>query len=212
MRVLQFSQLFLCALSLAGAPTRAEPIGAAVAVERDVTHADGKAVAKLDEGDRLNQEELVTTQTASSAKLRFLDETQLIIGPTSRVKLDRFVYNPDKTAQTLGLEFVRGGFRFVTGKSDYKSYILKTPDATIGVRGTVVGIFVEKGRTTVKLKEGGMTVCVRRAKGSKCQDVEDIDDVVVVRAGRVSAPSPRKGAAPDFSLWCSAGQASCGLK
>jgi hypothetical protein len=189
---------------------RADPIGTAAAVERDVTHAIGKESAKLDFGDRLNQDEIVTTQAASSARIEFLDQTQLNIGPTSQVKLDRFVYNPDRTAKTVTVDMLRGGFRFVTGRSDYNAYVLRTPHATIGVRGTVVGIFVEKGRTTVKLKQGGMTVCVRGAR--RCQPVEDLDDIVVVAGGRVSKPVSRKGAEPDFSLWCKGGNASCGLQ
>ena len=194
----------------ANAPLRAEPIGQATAVERDVTHAAGGASARLDFGDRVEQDELVTTAAASSAKLQFLDQTELMIGPISSVKLDRFVYNPDRTAKTITLDLLRGGFRFVTGKSEYKAYVLRTPEAIIGVRGTVIGIFVEKGRTSVKLKQGGMTVCVRGG-GKRCQDLEALEDVVVVTARGVTKPSPRKGLAPDFSLWCQAGKAGCGL-
>ena len=195
---------------LGAAPACAEPIGSAVAVERDVTHAAGKVSARLDFGDHVEQDELVTTATASSARLQFLDQTELNIGPISSVKLDRFVYNPDRTAKTITLDLLRGGFRFITGKSDYKAYVLRTPQATIGVRGTVIGIFVEPGRTTVKLKQGGMTVCVRGG-ARRCQPVENPEDIVVVTAQGVSKPSPRKGLAPDFKLWCEAGKAGCGL-
>ena len=195
---------------LASAPACAEPIGQAMAVERDVVHAAGGASARLDFGDHVAQDELVSTAAASSARLQFLDQTELMIGPMSSVKLDRFVYNPDHTAKTIGVDLLSGAFRFVTGKSDYKAYVLRTPQATIGVRGTVIGIFVEPGRTTVKLKQGGMTVCVRGG-ARRCQPVENPEDIVVVTAQGVSKPSPRKGLAPDFKLWCEAGKAGCGL-
>lgn len=203
--------LTLAALCLASACAAAEPIGAAVAVERDVTHSASGESARLDEGDRLNQEELVTTKTASSARLQFLDETQLFIGPASRVKLDRFVYNPDKTAAAMSLELMRGGFRFVTGKSDHKSYILKTPEATISVRGTVIGVFVSKGKTLVKLKQGGATVCLRRKGKPQCSEMEELETIVEVTPRRITEAGLRRSRGPDFSIWCSDGKASCGL-
>ena len=211
MRKMQLSLLFLAAICFAGPPARAEPIGAAVAVERDVTHAGAGAAVKLAEGDRLSQEEVVTTQKASSAKLKFLDDTQLFIGPASTVKLDRFVYNPDKSVQALSLDLVRGGFRFVTGKSDHKAYVITTPEATIGVRGTVIGIFITRGKTLVKLKEGGVTVCLRRAARSQCAAMEQLESTVEVTATRISEAGLRRDRGPDFSIWCSAGKATCGL-
>ena len=197
--------------SLISLPSRAEPIGAAVSVERDVTHEYGKATAKLVEGDKLNQEEFIVTRIASSTKLRFLDETQLIVGPTSRVKLDRFVYNPDNTGVALGIEFLRGGFRFVTGKSDHKAYLLKTPQATIAVRGTIIGIFVSNGKTIVKLKEGGATVCMRNKGAPRCSEMEELETTVEVTAKNISEAGLRRSRGPDFSIWCSARQANCGL-
>ena len=158
------------------------------------------------------QDEIVTAAAASSAKLQFLDDTQLFIGPGSRVKLDRFVYNSDKSAQTISLEFLRGGFRFVTGKSAYKSYILQTPEASIGVRGTVIGIFVSKGKTLVKLKDGGATVCLRRKGKPTCSEMEALESTVEVTARHISEAGLRGSRGPDFAIWCSAGKANCGLK
>ena len=204
--------LLLATACLACVPARAEPVGAAVAVEREVTHGLAGANAKLLEGGELNRDELVTTQTASSTKLQFLDDTQLFVGPASRVKLDRFVYNPDKTAQTMSLELLRGGFRFVTGKSAHKVYIINTPEATIGVRGTVIGVFVSKGKTLVKLKDGGATVCLRRKGKPQCSEMEDLETTVEASARHISPAGLRRSRGPDFGIWCSAGKASCGLK
>ena len=212
MRAALFPILTSVAVCLAGVSSRAEPIGAAVAVERDVTHSAAGEVVRLDEGDRLNQEELVTTKAASSAKLLFLDETQLLIGPTSRVKLDRFVYNPDKSVAAMSLQLMRGGFRFVTGKSDHKAYTINTPEATIGVRGTIIGIFVTPGKTLVKLKQGGATVCLCRAGKPQCSEMEQLETIVEVTPRRISEAGLRRSRGPDFSIWCSAGKATCGLK
>ena len=199
----------ICSVAMARAS--AEPVGAAVAVEREVTHSGTGETARLALGDTVIQDEFVTTRTASSAKLQFLDETQLFVGPASRVKLDRFVYNPDKTAATLTLNFMRGGFRFVTGKSPHQSYILTTPEAIIGLRGTTVGVFVSPGKTLVKLKQGGATVCMRKKGAPRCSEMEAVETTVEVTAKSISEAGLRRSRGPDFSIWCSARRASCGL-
>ena len=64
----------------------------------------------------------------------------------SEVRLDRFVYNPDRSTGQVTVEASRGVFRFVTGSQDPKSYAIKTPIATIGVRGTEFHLLVRLAR------------------------------------------------------------------
>jgi hypothetical protein len=70
------------------------------------------------------------------AVLLFLDQTSLAVGPHAEVKLDRFVYNPERGGNVV-IQAGRGAFRFVTGTQYPASYTIKTPLATIGVRGTI---------------------------------------------------------------------------
>ena len=70
------------------------------------------------------------------ANLRFLDQSTLNVGPTSVIKLDKFVYDPNKKdSGTIALEATRGAFRFVTGSQNKGEVRIKTPYATLGVRG-----------------------------------------------------------------------------
>src|SRR5215831_17290625 len=88
-------------------------------------------------GSELFSNETVRTGEASQAQLLFLDQTSLSVGARSEVRLDRFVYNPDRKAGNVVIEASRGAFRFVSGSQNPSNYTIKTPLATIGVRGTI---------------------------------------------------------------------------
>ena len=81
--------------------------------------------------------EIIKTGAASSAQLLFVDQTTLLVGATSEVKLDRFVYDPARGNGQVMMNAGKGVFRFVSGAQNSKSYQINTPVATIGVRGTV---------------------------------------------------------------------------
>ncbi len=140
---------------------RAQPsIGSAASTQNNVARdkADGVA-GGLSTGDAVFRDDLVRTGADSTAKLIFLDSTNLAIGPTSRVKLDRFVFDADPSAQAVAVRLAKGMFRFSTGSMDKRAYAIETPTAAIGVRGTILDIDVGSGRTRVTLVEGRALVC-----------------------------------------------------
>src|SRR5262245_22200947 len=53
----------------------------------------------------------------------------------SSVRLDRFIYDPNRGTGEVILNATRGSFRFSTGAQGSKSYQVKTPYGTLGVRG-----------------------------------------------------------------------------
>lgn len=79
--------------------------------------------------------ETVRTGQAAVADLVFLDNTNLTVGPTSEVKLDKFVYDPTGSNGAVVINVTRGAFRFVTGSQDKRAYQIKTPFGTLGIRG-----------------------------------------------------------------------------
>lgn len=113
-------------------------------------------------GDAVYRNEVVRTGSDSLAKLIFLDSTNLAVGPTSRVVLDRFVYEGDQSTGKVAVGLAKGLFRFTTGNLDKKAYTITTPTAAIGVRGTVLDIDVRNADTRVTLVEGRALVCPRR--------------------------------------------------
>jgi hypothetical protein len=84
---------------------------------------------------RVYSKELIHTGDADRADLRFHDNSNLSVGPKSNVRLDKFVYDPNKSASSVAVEATRGSFRFVTGSQSKGSYQVKTPYGTLGIRG-----------------------------------------------------------------------------
>ena len=100
----------------------------------------------LSSGSAVYSNEVVRTGQDSIAELGFVDSTKLSVGPKSEMKLDKFVYNPDKGKGAVVLQATRGSYRFVTGVQDHESYKIKTPYATLGVRGTVLEIVLVENK------------------------------------------------------------------
>jgi len=89
----------------------------------------------LSGGSTVYAKELIHTGDAGVADLRFHDNSNLSVGPKSSVRLDKFVYDPNKSAGGVAVEATRGSFRLVTGSQSRGSYQVKTPYGTLGIRG-----------------------------------------------------------------------------
>ena len=148
-------------------------IGSTVLAKNDVTRELSGASAPLTAGDNVFRNEIVKTGIDSAAKLVFLDSTNLGVGPTSRVTLDQFVYVGETNGQKMSVNLARGVFRFTTGKLDKSAYIIATPSAAIGVRGTVLDIDVRGAQSRVTLVEGQALVCPRRPGITFAQEVRN---------------------------------------
>jgi hypothetical protein len=111
-----------------------EAIGKATSVR---PHAEGShgGTRTLSGGADIYSRETVRTGDTGQADLQFNDRSNLSVGPKSTVQLDKFVYDPNKSAGTIAVQATRGSFRFVTGSQGSGSYQIKTPYGTLGVRG-----------------------------------------------------------------------------
>jgi hypothetical protein len=109
-------------------------------------------------GKDIFADEFVNTDDASSTELMFLDQTNLTITPGSSVKIDKFVFDPNGKKGDVVFNVARGSLRFVTGSQDPTSYQIKTPVATIGVRGTIVNFITTNSGLAVQLEDGSAGV------------------------------------------------------
>lgn len=102
--------------------------------------------------------EAVETGATSATNLRFLDNTNLYVGASSRVVLDRFVYDPEQRLGDVAISFGKGAFRFITGNIENKENVsLRTPTATMTIRGTELLIFVlSDGTSEINVLEGAV--------------------------------------------------------
>jgi hypothetical protein len=100
-------------------------------------------------------DEVVETVRDGALHLRFVDDTQFRLGSNSRAVIDSFVYDADKGTGEIALSLSKGLFRYISGNLKGESITIRTPTATIGLRGTVVTIYVAPdGATFVSASEG----------------------------------------------------------
>ena len=128
------------------------------------------------------QDESVRTGASGEARLRFVDATDLAIGPGSTVKLDRFVFAGGGTASSVVMSAARGAFRFTTGNSAHEAYRIVTPAAVIGVRGTQFSFTIRNGRLNLDVLAGVVIVCPRGKGPAACVEARP-GESVQARAG-----------------------------
>jgi len=136
-------------------------VGAAAIVVNRVTGtlASTRQQAELRAGIDVFQNETIDTADTSASRVVFQDKTELSIGPLSEVVLDRFVFDPDPNRSQVALSIAKGVARFSTGLLPKTDYLITTPTASIGIRGTVLTITVSaNGTTTVSVEEGSVVV------------------------------------------------------
>jgi hypothetical protein len=75
----------------------------------------------------------------SSTGVMLKDDTRVALGPNSQLVLDRFAFNANTNEGDMLVSILKGTLRMVSGllvKANPEQVRLKTPTATIGVRGT----------------------------------------------------------------------------
>jgi hypothetical protein len=170
MRIIGRALVFLWGVPVCSglaAAAHAEAIGRAASVVPSADFTRGAVVRTLTIDEALEQDDRIRTSQSGLIQVRFRDDTMLTIGPNSEILLDKFVFD-GSTAKSLSIEVVRGAMRFVSGTSNRSAYEIKTPVATIGVRGTVVDAGFINGHWVHNTIDGSITGCARGT--SNCRD------------------------------------------
>jgi len=123
----------LAVLLALSAPANAQTrIGSANSVKPE---ANGSIAGTLSAGSSVHANETVKTGSSGQAALGFIDKTNLHVGPSSSVRLDKFVYDPNKGTGSVVIDATKGAFRFSTGAQNKGDSKVKTPYGILGVRG-----------------------------------------------------------------------------
>jgi hypothetical protein len=123
----------LAVLFVLSTPANAQSrIGGANSVKPE---ASGSIAGTLSAGSSVHANETVKTGSSGQAALGFIDKTNLHVGPASTVRLDKFVYDPNKGTGSVVIDATKGAFRFSTGAQNKGDYKVKTPYGVLGVRG-----------------------------------------------------------------------------
>ena len=176
-------------------------VGYAMLIERNVSGSISGQLHKVAKGDDVFENELIRTEMASHARLLFIDKTQLVLGPTAIAKLDRLVFNPDQSVNTLTVSARAGAIRWISGDSVSSAYQIETPIVTIRPHGTTFDLLVEPQRTTVILQEGIIEVCLSDAP-QRCRILSRRGEWI--RATRADLEAPQQGGpgSSDFEDRC----------
>ena len=108
--------------------------------------------SEVESGDTL------VTEKNTYALVRFIDNSEITLKPATTFKVDQFAFDAGKPdGDQAAFSLVKGGLRSVTGllgKRNKEKFSLKTPSATIGIRGTTfVAELVEPSAQALAARE-----------------------------------------------------------
>jgi len=210
--------------ALAGA-VAAEPaaaqrveVGNAATVVGDVklSNATIRNPRAIQRRERLAWGDRVDTGRRSQLQILLLDRSTFGVGASSRVQIDRFVYDPN-AGRSVFATLAKGALRFFSGRQEGEnSAEIQTPSGRIGIRGTALDMLVGEEAeeiagdeefvddADVDSDEDEATLVVLRGPGAGTAgglavgraEVEAAGVTVVLDQPGLAAYIPRNGAPP----------------
>jgi hypothetical protein len=202
------STLAACVLAVsASQPAHAQRVGEAAVVKNEVVRVSGSGGTQINVGDALLRDETVRTGVDSAARLVMSDSTNLSLGASATITLDRTVFNDEHSYRDITIRLTTGAFRFVTGHSDKNAYKITTGLATIGVRGTTLDMLSQRGKTTVVLQDGAARVCTL---SFQCIELTQPGDTAVITSFNGKVTITKTNNPPwTFAKTCGAAAGLC---
>lgn len=169
----------------------ATEIGAVAAVNRDVQGArPSEDPRRLLLSEKLIQNERITTSAESGGQVMFLDQTTLTLTPNSDIILDKYVFDPAADKGELAVTMLKGAMRMVGGRITKSSAAtIRTPSATIGIRGGIGNITVKDDGSTEYMHIAGFSATITSNSDEK---------ITITREGGMAAVSPPAGGVDNF--------------
>lgn len=152
----------LCAALALAAPAAAQQAGSGrvVEVSRDVRIDRGGAVERVAVGTPVAVGDVLRSGEGARAQIEFSEGTKIALGPNSVLRIEEILLRRNGTARKFAVSAVGGAFRFLSGDSPDRAYTIRTPSATMGIRGTAFDIAVTGVEATDLLVfEGRVLFC-----------------------------------------------------
>lgn len=123
-------------------------LGLAAQIAGTVTHLSGPLIAKKADGtvkvlalqSSVEQGDTLIAEKDTYARIKFADNSEMILRPNTQIKVDQFSFEEDKPNNDgFTVTLIKGGLRAITGllgKRNKERFGLNTPTASIGIRGT----------------------------------------------------------------------------
>jgi len=113
-----------------------------------VTRLSGPLMAKKADGSvkvlalrsEIESGDTLVSEKNTYAQIKFIDNSEITLRPGTTFKVENFSFDEGKPeGDSASYSLVKGGLRSITGlmgKRNKEKFSLKTPSATIGIRGT----------------------------------------------------------------------------
>ncbi len=150
---------FICMLAVlcySESVAKAASIAKVISVTEGTTiERNGKSQALALKDDVFINDVISTTATGK-AQLIFNDDTIVSIGVNSKFYMSDY---SDSERKAFKANVAEGFARFVTGaivKANPDAFTVRTPEATAGIRGTIISILLEGGQTIFMVEGSGL--------------------------------------------------------
>ncbi len=133
----------------------------------------------------------------AGTQLMLLDQTSVTLGENAELAVNDFVYDPAANVGQLAVSVRNGAFRLVTGgisEVDPANTVIRTPTATIGVRGTILLSRVTPAGSLIALAGPGAATDTRDRVGA-VEVTTEHGSVLLTRPGFATFVAP--GKAPE---------------
>ncbi len=157
--------------------------------------------------DDLVQDEALRTEAESIIQVKFIDGSQLSVEAESEIVLSDYVFDPTGNSATGTINLNDGLFHFTSSGAPDQGIKLRTPVATIGVRGTEFLVHVDRDDATVVDILSGSVEAIPHGKGKPiiCYEGQSIliasedDDAQCGDIGSFSTAAGPASGGPDGS-------------
>lgn len=156
-----------CLLALSAVGASAE-IGVLAAVNRDMTgERPAEQMRPIFINEKLVTDEKIETTADGGGQILFLDQTSLTVSPNSSIVLDQYVYDPATQTGQIGISVAKGALRLIGGRiTKTEPALIRTPSATIGIRGGIGATVVQPDGSTVHFHLAGFSSTITTPSGS----------------------------------------------
>jgi hypothetical protein len=114
---------------------------------------------KADDGVQIG--DVLRTKSLSKALITFIDNSTLAIAPESRVGIEAYMFDPVQNRRNAVIDLFQGLAHVVVNKvlkAEEPDFVVKTPTAVMGVRGTDFGVRIRPNGSDVLNFEGVLQV------------------------------------------------------
>ena len=145
----------------APAPCLADSVGHVIRLNPIVSVLrEGKTIP-LGVKDQIYLNDVIQTDKSGKVQVFFKDDSTVTLGNNTKAHMKEFV--PDGNKASFDLNVAQGVARVITGKIVEKNpngFAITTPEATVGIRGTILVVNTGSGKTTVFVENTAKEVFV----------------------------------------------------